>query len=209
MVHKLMDAMSSALNLRGAGLTPHFHAERSSNGSCGGPPPVRSWPKQVEKSTPAAYEPTPTKYFSLSLLGVLCMAPSHVEPIPSYRFRCLSPLFCMALRRLNSRAVEAAVSASLLFSLSTSLSSHPARLETLFSFEQRSLGNILVRGAVCAVPTVHQMLSLWSLYRCGPWSSRPQPLGSGGDTTPCEDTTGRTMNCLLTLPTSAAAAGWL
>ena len=44
MIHKLMDAMSSALNLRGAGLTPHFHAERSSNGSCGGPPPVRSWP---------------------------------------------------------------------------------------------------------------------------------------------------------------------
>ena len=42
-VHKLMDAMSSALKLRGAGLTPHFHAERSSNGSCGGPPPVRSW----------------------------------------------------------------------------------------------------------------------------------------------------------------------
>ena len=44
MIHKLMDAMSSALKLRGAGLTPHFHAERSSNGSCGGPPPVRSWP---------------------------------------------------------------------------------------------------------------------------------------------------------------------
>ena len=41
-VHKLMDAMSSALKLRGAGLTPHFHAEFSSNGSCGGPPPVRS-----------------------------------------------------------------------------------------------------------------------------------------------------------------------
>ena len=41
-VHKLMDAMSSAQKLRGAGLTPHFHAERSSNSSCGGPPPVRS-----------------------------------------------------------------------------------------------------------------------------------------------------------------------
>ena len=41
-VHKLMDAMSSAQKLRGPGLTPHFHAERSSNGSCGGPPPVRS-----------------------------------------------------------------------------------------------------------------------------------------------------------------------
>ena len=47
-----------------------------------------------------------------------------------------------------------------------------------------------LRGAVCAFPTVHQMLSLWSLYRCSPWSSRPQPLGSGGDTTPCEDTRG-------------------
>ena len=43
-VHNLMDAMSSAQKLRGAGLTPHFHAERSSNGSCGGPPPVRSSP---------------------------------------------------------------------------------------------------------------------------------------------------------------------
>ena len=41
-VHKLMDAMSSALKWRGAGLTPHFHTECSSNGSCGGPPPVRS-----------------------------------------------------------------------------------------------------------------------------------------------------------------------
>ena len=40
-VHKLMDAMSSAQKLRGAGLTPHFHAERSSNGSCGSPP--RRW----------------------------------------------------------------------------------------------------------------------------------------------------------------------
>ena len=37
---------------------------------------------------------------------------------------------------------------------------------------------------------VHQMLSLWSLYSCSPRSSRPQPLGSGGDTTPCEDTRG-------------------
>ena len=37
---------------------------------------------------------------------------------------------------------------------------------------------------------VHHMLSLSSLYSCSPWSSRPQPLGSGGDTTPCEDTRG-------------------
>ena len=27
-----------------------------------------------------------------------------------------------------------------------------------------------------------------SLYRDGPSSSRPQPLGSGGDVAPCEDT---------------------
>ena len=27
----------------------------------------------------------------------------------------------------------------------------------------------------------------WSLCSCSPWSSRPQPLGSGGDATPCED----------------------
>ena len=95
--------------------------------------------RQVAKSTPAAYEPT---LRSTSVLGVLCMAPSHVEPIASCPFRCLSPLFCMALRRLDSRAVEAAVSSSLPFSLSTSLSSHSAGLETLFSLEQRSLRNI-------------------------------------------------------------------
>ena len=34
---------------------------------------------------------------------------------------------------------------------------------------------------------VHQMLFLQSLYSYGPWSCRPQPLGSGGDATPCED----------------------
>ena len=27
----------------------------------------------------------------------------------------------------------------------------------------------------------------WSLFRGGSWSSRPQPLGSGGDAAPCED----------------------
>ena len=35
---------------------------------------------------------------------------------------------------------------------------------------------------------VYQMLSLCSLYSDGPLSSRPQPLGSVGDDTPCEDT---------------------
>ena len=36
---------------------------------------------------------------------------------------------------------------------------------------------------------VHQMFSLLlSLYSSGPWSCRPQPLGSGGDATPCEGT---------------------
>ena len=39
------------------------------------------------------------------------------------------------------------------------------------------------------VSDVHQMFSLLlSLYSSGPWSCRPQPLGSGGDATPCEDT---------------------
>ena len=33
-----------------------------------------------------------------------------------------------------------------------------------------------------------QTLSLWSLYSDSPLISRPQPLGSGGDATPCEDT---------------------
>ena len=38
---------------------------------------------------------------------------------------------------------------------------------------------------LCAV---HQMLSLLlSLYSSCPWSCLPQPLGSGGDATPCED----------------------
>ena len=45
-------------------------------------------------------------------------------------------------------------------------------------------------GACRLLCAVHQMLSLWSLYRCGSWSPRPQPLGSGGDATPCEDTRG-------------------
>ena len=36
---------------------------------------------------------------------------------------------------------------------------------------------------------VHQMFSLLlSLYSSGSWSCRPQPLGSGGDATPSEDT---------------------
>ena len=65
--------------------------------------------RQVEKSTPAAYEPLPLSTSNVSLLGILCMAPSHA----SCRFRCLSPLFCKALRRLISRAVEAAMLAFL------------------------------------------------------------------------------------------------
>ena len=35
---------------------------------------------------------------------------------------------------------------------------------------------------------VYQMRSLCSLYSNSPLSSRPQPLGSVGDDTPCEDT---------------------
>ena len=30
----------------------------------------------------------------------------------------------------------------------------------------------------------------WFLYSCSPWSSRPQPLRSGGDVAPCEDRKG-------------------
>ena len=41
----------------------------------------------------------------------------------------------------------------------------------------------------CFFPyAVQQTFSLWSLYSDNPLSSRPQPLGSGGDATPCEDT---------------------
>ena len=32
------------------------------------------------------------------------------------------------------------------------------------------------------------VLLVRSLYSSRPWSCRPQPLGSGGDATPCEDT---------------------
>ena len=35
---------------------------------------------------------------------------------------------------------------------------------------------------------VYQMLSHCPCTVCGPWSCRPQPMGSGGDATPCEDT---------------------
>ena len=45
-------------------------------------------------------------------------------------------------------------------------------------------------GASRLLYAVHQTLSLRSVYSCSPWSSQPQPLGSGGDTTPCEDTRG-------------------
>ena len=52
-----MDAMSSGQKLRGAGLTPHFRAERSSNGSWRRSAASAELTRQVEKSTPAAYEP--------------------------------------------------------------------------------------------------------------------------------------------------------
>ena len=103
-----MDAMSSAQKLRGAGLTPHFHAERSSNGSCGSPPPVRSSPgrwknprRQLMSHFHSVLQSVP--------LGRSVHGPVAVEPIANCRFHRLSPLFCTALRRLISRAVEAAM----------------------------------------------------------------------------------------------------
>ena len=57
----------------------------------------------MEKSTPAAYE-LPSVPLGRSVHG-----PVAVEPIANCRFHCLSPLFCKALRRLISRAVEAAM----------------------------------------------------------------------------------------------------
>ena len=39
-------------------------------------------------------------------------------------------------------------------------------------------------GGVCCTPYIRRR----SLYSDGPLSSRPQPLGSGGDAAPCEDT---------------------
>ena len=38
---------------------------------------------------------------------------------------------------------------------------------------------------VCRTPDT---FPFWSLYSDGPLSSRPQPLGRGGDVAPCEDT---------------------
>ena len=84
-VHKLMDAMSSALKLRSAGLTPHFHAERSSNGSCGSPLPVRSWSGRWKN---------PRRRLMSQLHEVLQSVPlgrsvhGHVavEPIANFRF---------------------------------------------------------------------------------------------------------------------------
>ena len=55
----------------------------------------------------------------------------------------------MALRRHISRPVVAAVSISLPISLSTSLSSHSAELETLFSFEQQSLDSVQCSRLCC------------------------------------------------------------
>ena len=132
--------MSSALKLRGAGLTPHFHTERSSNGSCGGPPPASAeLARQVEKSTPAAHEPTPLGA-SVCLSWAFCARPRRtLSRLPAAGSDV--SLHCSA-QRGGVRAVEAAVSASLPFSLSTSLSTHSVGHETLFSFEQRSLGNI-------------------------------------------------------------------
>ena len=45
-------------------------------------------------------------------------------------------------------------------------------------------------GGVCRLLyDVHQMMSLWSVYRCDSRSSWPQPMGSGGDVAPCKVTT--------------------
>ena len=107
-VHKLMDAMSSAQKLPGAGLTPHFQAERSSNGSCGGPPPVRSSPGRWKNPRQQLMSHFHSVLQSVPL-GRSVHGPVAVEPIASCRFQCLSPLFCTALRRLISRAVEAAM----------------------------------------------------------------------------------------------------
>ena len=47
----------------------------------------------------------------------------------------------------------------------------------------------LFRGTVCACCTQYtRHFPLWSLYSDGPLSSRPQPLGRGGDVAPCDDT---------------------
>ena len=91
-VHKLMDAMSSAQKLRGAGLTPHFHAERSSNGSCGSPSPVAELTQQVEKSTPAAYEPCERRPISPARgtwqLAVRCLQLSTRVSLAIHRMVC-------------------------------------------------------------------------------------------------------------------------
>ena len=47
----------------------------------------------------------------------------------------------------------------------------------------------MVRLACCSSLTAYvRCCPFWSLYRCDSRSSRPQPMGSGGDATPCKDT---------------------
>ena len=164
-VHKLMDAMSSPLKLRSDGLTPHFHAERSSNGSCGSPLPVRSWSGRWKN---------PRRRLMSQLYEVLQSVPlgrsvhGHVavEPIANFRFHCLSPLFCTALRRLISRAVEAAVSASFPFSFSTSFCVF-WRLSFLVQTESNTRGRTTSTGA----PQYHcvgqalQVCHCWRAFR--------------------------------------------
>ena len=58
-------------------------------------------------------------------------------------------------------------------------------------WQWRSLRPLVLPSSWCSLHllyAVHQTLSLWSLYSDSPLSSRPQPLGSGGDATLCEDT---------------------
>ena len=56
-----------------------------------------------------------------------------------------------------------------------------------------------LRLLVASFGGIHQLLSFWSLCSDSPLSSRPQPLGSVGDDTPCEDTR-EDLDCPL--PTS-------
>ena len=83
----------------------------------------------MEKSTPAAYEPTLRSTSVCPPLSVLCMARHTLSRLPAARFRCLSPLFlhgvplfCISLRRLSSQGCRGSRGLpSLSFSLSTSL----------------------------------------------------------------------------------------
>ena len=237
-VHKLVDAMSSFL--RGPRLTPHkkIHAEPSSNGSCGGLPPVRSlpgrWKNPRQQLMSGSARKTLISISSIPLSGSALhfgterssngSSRSHLCPrasSPSFS-TLVSPLqhlglrpsvFYLFLRRYGRshrvRLWQGGPASTycrfrllVLHFTGTSiprvrLLGHPEvrkRPWPLRRSRRDGNGGRFVRSpsfVVRSAPVVRSSpdaFPFWSLYNDGPLSSRPQPLGRGGDVAPCEDT---------------------